>query len=88
MNHTQMKFCQSCAMPLGADNHGTNADGSASEDYCTYCYQGGAFTGDCSMEEMIEFCVAPMAEANPGMTPEQARAQMQAFFPTLKRWAK
>lgn len=38
------KFCQSCAMPLTADNCGTNADGSASTTYCQYCYQNGEFT--------------------------------------------
>ena len=40
-----MKFCQSCGMPLQAeDQWGTNADGSLNEEYCCYCYQKGAFT--------------------------------------------
>ena len=35
-----MKFCQSCGMPLQAeDQWGTNADGSLNEEYCCYCYQ-------------------------------------------------
>ena len=38
-----MKFCQSCGMPLQAeDQWGTNADGSLNEEYCCYCYQKGA----------------------------------------------
>ncbi|MCL1914945.1 MAG: zinc ribbon domain-containing protein [Eubacteriaceae bacterium] len=83
------KCCQSCAMPLqGAEapGFGTNADGSENEDYCTYCYQEGKFTMDCTMEEMIEFCVPHMASANPDMTEDGARAMMLEFFPTLLRW--
>lgn len=82
------KFCQSCAMPLNSDeDYGTEADGSKSEDYCHYCYQEGAFTKEETMEEMIAFCAKPMAEANPGMSEEEAIAQMKKFFPQLKRWA-
>ena len=81
-----MKFCQSCAMPISNETLGTNADGSKNEDYCMYCYKDGDFTAETTMEEMIDFCVAPMVENNPDMTEEQARAQMQAFFPQLKRW--
>ncbi|MBP5483845.1 MAG: transcriptional regulator, partial [Bacteroidales bacterium] len=32
----ELKFCQSCGMPLTAEMKGTNADGSKSEDYCIY----------------------------------------------------
>ena len=53
-----MKFCQSCGMPLQAeDQWGTNADGSLNEEYCCYCYQKGAFTQDYTMEEMIGHCL-------------------------------
>lgn len=84
----EQKFCQSCAMPItGAEVCGTNKDGSKNADYCSYCYENGSFTADCTMEEMIEFCVAPMVQANPGMSPEAAKGMMQNFFPTLKRWA-
>ena len=37
------------------------------------------------MEQMIDFCAKPMAEAT-GMTANEAKAQMAAFFPKLKRW--
>ena len=41
------KFCQSCAMPMDQPAlHGTNADGTLSEDYCCYCYKDGKFTAD------------------------------------------
>ena len=82
------KYCQSCGMPMGGTTelYGTEADGSKSEDYCKYCYENGAFTTADSMEEMIEFCVPHMAGGNSGMTEEEARSMMKAFFPTLKRW--
>ena len=82
------KYCQSCSMPLGADDgaYGTNADGSKNEDYCAYCFKDGAFTSDCTMDEMIELCVPHMATANSGMSEDEARAMMKEFFPTLKRW--
>ena len=67
---------------------GTEADGSASEDYCSYCYQGGQFAGEMTMEEMIDFCAPMMVQGNPGMTQEQAKAQMHQFFPMLKRWRR
>jgi len=84
----EMKFCQSCAMPMNDEVLGTNKDGTANEDYCKYCYAGGAFTADCTMEEMIEFCVLHMVSANEGMSQETARSQMTQFFPQLMRWKK
>lgn len=82
------QFCQSCGMPMqGAeDQFGTEADGSVSKDYCNYCYENGAFTFHGTMEEMIDICIPPMVEANPGMTNEQARKIMEQFLPSLKRW--
>ena len=81
------KYCQSCAMPMANDELcGANADGSKNGDYCKYCYENGAFTADCTMEEMIDFCVKPMVEANPAMSAEEAKGMMQKVFPNLKRW--
>ena len=82
------RYCQSCGMPMGETNelYGNNADGSPSGDYCKYCYQDGAFTTNGTMEEMIELCVPHVATAGSGMSEEDARKMMQAFFPTLKRW--
>lgn len=82
------RYCQSCGMPMGDTDemYGTNLDGSKNEDYCKYCYDKGAFTSECTMDEMIDFCVKPMVDANTEMSEEQARSMMQGFFPTLKRW--
>ena len=84
----EQRYCQSCGMPMGDTDkwYGTEKDGSKSTDYCSYCYEGGKFTFNGSMEEMIDVCVAPMVEENPGMTEQQAREGMRAFFPQLKRW--
>lgn len=82
-----MKFCQSCAMPMAkGEDYGTNKDGSINQDYCVYCYKDGVFTSECSMDEMIDFCVPHMVAANPKINEDEAKNQMKAFFPTLKRW--
>jgi hypothetical protein len=88
----EMKFCQSCGMPLNAENLGTNADGSKNEDYCMYCYKDGKFTNDCTMDEMIEFCAQFVDEVNKNMpkpmTKEEYKQVMRKYFPMLKRWKK
>ena len=55
MDLKNTKFCQSCGMPmLPGIAYGTEADGSLSGDYCSYCYGNGAFLGEMSMEEKNE----------------------------------
>ncbi len=89
MKNCPQHFCQSCGMPMEDEAlFGTNADGSKNVDYCSYCYQKGAFTADVDMEQMIEICVPPMVEHNQGMTETMARQMMREFFPQLKRWQK
>lgn len=90
MNENQI-FCQSCGMPLdpaAPELFGTEADRTPSAEYCKYCYAEGKFAADCTMEEMIEFCVPPMVQHNPAMTADAARDAMRKWFPTLKRWKK
>jgi len=82
------KFCQSCGMPMtGDDQFGTNKDGGKNEDYCVYCFKDGAFTAEMTMEDMIEFCAGNVEEWDMKVTKEEAIAQMQEYFPKLKRWA-
>ena len=87
----EMKFCQSCGMPLNEQLFGTNADGSRNEDYCAYCYKEGRFTNDCTMDEMIEFCAQFVDEVNKNMpkpmTKEEYKEMMRSYFPKLKRWS-
>lgn len=84
-------LCQSCGMPLGRDSDkGTEKDGSKSEEYCVHCYQQGAFTGDVTMEEIIELNLRALDEWNEAaglrLTEQEAREQLREFLPTLKRW--
>ncbi len=89
MQHTNQNFCQSCGMPLTDPTLlGSEQDSTPSPHYCTYCYKDGAFTGDMTMEQMIDFCAPIMAKSHPGMTEEAAKAQMKQFFPKLLRWSK
>jgi len=86
------KYCQSCGMPLqNPEEMGTNGDGSKNDEYCCYCYKDGAFTMDCTMDEMIMHCTQFVDEFNKdagiSYTKEEAIAGMREFFPTLKRWA-
>ena len=40
------KHCQSCDMPQSKDPEGggTEANGTRSDEFCSYCYKDGAFT--------------------------------------------
>jgi len=89
-----MVFCQSCGMPMGPKDFGTNADNTANEDYCCYCYKEGKFVGpeNCTMEQMIDFCAQFTDEMNKhagtNYSPEEYKRKMRAYFPRLKRWQK
>jgi len=62
-------------MPLDGtkEMYGTNSD----------CYADGQFTADCSIEEMIEFCIPHMVSANPQIGEGKARKMMKELFPPL-----
>ncbi len=74
-------ICQCCGMPLEDDILGSEADGRLNEDYCKWCYDKGQFLEDCTMEEMIEICLPHMQGDK-----QAARAYLESFMPTLKRW--
>jgi len=82
------KRCQSCGMSMDDPEvtYGTNADGGKNEAYCQYCFENGAFTEECTMEEMIAACVPYVATAESGMNEDEAEGMLRTFFPTLKRW--
>lgn len=79
MNYENMKFCQSCAMPMSDEHFGTEKDGSKSEDYCSYCYQDGEFTIDNSMEEMIDYSAPKAAEATGMSKRKQEKCVTKCF---------
>lgn len=86
----EQSFCQSCGMPLTEDVLGINADGTKNEDNCIYCYKDGAFTGDFTMEQMVEYCSMFVEEYNKNtgqhLTACQYKDVLRQFYPTLKRW--
>lgn len=90
---TETKFCQSCGMPMNLPGneyeYGTEKDGSKSPDYCSLLLQGRLIRRrrhDHGND--VETCIPFVVESCPGTTPEEARKQMNAFFPELKRWKK
>ena len=87
----EIHFCQSCGMPLTDEILGTNADGSKNEEYCIYCFKDGAFTGDFTMEEMIDFCSQFVEQYNKdsgqNLTQDEYKAMLRQYYPNLKRWS-
>ena len=82
-------FCQSCGMPMEkTEDFGTEQDGRKNEDYCTYCYQNGAFTKeDATVEDMISINLQFNEQNGFPMGPQEAAKQMmEQWLPTLKRW--
>jgi len=75
-------------MPMKIDSDfGTNTDKSKNEEYCTYCYQQGAFTNpNITIDQMITACVGMMVKF--GTPEDEAKKMMQELIPTLKRWKK
>ena len=90
MDIKEQKFCQSCGMPLTDDILGSNADGSKNDEYCIYCYKDGAFTGNFTMEEMVEYCSMFVEQYNKNtgkhITCCEYKEVLRQFYPTLKRW--
>ena len=82
------KFCQSCGMPKNKDpgGGGTEADGSKSDKYCSFCYQDGAFqfadeVGTAA--KMQAMCIKMMKKQ--GMNGALAWL-MTRGIPKLERW--
>ena len=80
-----LPICQSCGMPMTEDLYGTNADSTANNEYCKYCYVDGKFTTPgITIDSMIAICVPHMVEQ--GMKAEDARDLLEKMLPNLKRW--
>ncbi|MEI6044057.1 MAG: zinc ribbon domain-containing protein [Chloroflexota bacterium] len=80
--------CQSCGMPLIYDKEGggTNANGSKNAEYCSHCYQKGAFTEpDLTVGQMETKVKGQLKEMHiPGLVANL----LIKDIPKLKRWAK
>jgi hypothetical protein len=79
------QFCQSCSMPLDKPELlGTEKDGTNSTEYCTYCYQKGAFINpNMSLDEMKKLVKEQMEK----MKIDTGIINMAVnSLPSLKRW--
>ncbi|UCF71770.1 MAG: zinc ribbon domain-containing protein [candidate division WOR-3 bacterium] len=76
-------------MPMNKDeDYGTNADGTASDKYCHFCYQDGRFTDEgISMEKKIDKLVE-IAVSQMQIPEKKARAIAEDLIPRLGRWRK
>jgi len=74
--------CQSCGMPITVEEMGREKNGTPNEHYCKWCWDNGDFLRDCTMEEMIEWCLPYM----PFGDPESNREFLGKLLPTLDRW--
>ena len=84
--------CQSCAMPLKSlDDVAANADNGANTDYCRYCFEGGKFSHDVTVDEMVEINLKYLDQFNAGtgttFSEDEARGILKQYLPTLKRWS-
>ena len=85
-----MKQCQSCGMPLqtkkAGDCRGTEKDGSRSENWCSLCYENGAFVGpDCTVEQMQDIVDKALRDNGSNAV---FRWLAKKQIPRLERWKK
>ena len=80
------KFCQSCGMPMEKDpeHGGTNADGSRSLKFCSYCFTMGSFNDKFTRSgEMVTFVRGKLKEMGYGPV---KRWFFSSHIPQLERW--
>ena len=88
---TDKPRCQSCGMPISAQfqNLGTNADGSHSQQYCSFCFKDGAFTlPNLKVEDMIRMSIENMTGDDLRMPLDRATELANRMIPELGRWRK
>lgn len=82
------KSCQSCGLPWDKDpkGGGSNADGSLSETYCSYCWQDGAFVqAGWTAQDMQEYVLKVLGRKG---VPEFLGKMLVKDIPKLQRWSK
>jgi len=80
---TDAGACQSCGMPMDEEERqGTELDGTANREFCTYCYQNGVFTNPgLSLDGMVSHIAQVLGKR---LTPEE-RNRSREFLSTLER---
>jgi hypothetical protein len=81
------KSCQSCGIPMDkAAGPGTNADGSESRKYCSYCYKEGAFVQpDWTASDMQAYAAKKLQQYG---LPAFLTSLLTKDIPNLERWQK
>ncbi|WP_067051366.1 zinc ribbon domain-containing protein [Methanofollis ethanolicus] len=88
MEEITAQSCQSCGMPMRSeDDFGIEADGERSKDYCTYCYQNGAFTEPGITIDMMAEKGGAIFSQMFDIPLENAKAFCKEQLSCLKRWA-
>jgi len=80
------KFCQSCGMPMDKDpgRGGTRDDGTRTQQYCSLCYEKGAFKDDFTKaDDMIGFVKGKLKEMGYSSL---KRWFFTSHIPKLERW--
>lgn len=80
------KRCQSCGIPLHKDpaGGGSEADGTRSTTYCSYCFSNGKFIHpDFNVEQMQQLCIEQLNKR--GM-PRFMGWIFTRELPRLERW--
>jgi hypothetical protein len=82
------RFCQSCGMPMEQDpgKGGTNADGTVTSVYCSYCFQNGKFNDNFTgPSQMVSFVKGKLKEMGYGSL---KRWFYTSHISQLGRWKK
>lgn len=85
---TSNKCCQSCGLPWDKDpkGGGSNADGSQSDTYCSYCYVDGQFVQpNWSAKDMQDYVIQVLGKRG---VPEFLGKMLTKEIPKLKRWSE
>jgi hypothetical protein len=80
------KCCQSCGLPWDKDpqGSGTNADGSKSDMYCSYCYKQGQFVNpNLTADEMQAYASKKLQQYG---IPVFLANMLTKGIPGLERW--
>jgi hypothetical protein len=86
MGEKKYNSCQSCGLPFDKDpaGGGTEADGSKSGKYCSYCYQEGAFVKpDWTAADMQAYATEKLQQYG---IPKMIATMLTQGIPKLERW--
>ena len=75
-------------MPIeeSAGNFGTEADGSASDEYCSFCFRDGEFTNPHQTVDGMVASSVDFMTANLGFTVAEATELSNNGIRKLRRW--